>query len=681
FTTATLIATGPHPPDGAESVDPRTALTWISGDTAVSHYVYLSRDEAAVINATRDAFRVNQWGTTYDPGPLELGATYYWRIDEIEADGTRHQGRIWSFTTSPKPIDLEIVGPDDVWAQSSTRYAALVRYEDDHVEQVTTSATWWLDTAAHAGIDETGLLTAEATDGHEIIMIRARYTEERITVDAEKAVSHTALIPGRVTYHVDRVNGDDSHSGFAPETAVATIQRAIDTACDGDTILVHPGIYTEMIDFAGKAVTVRSAGEAAIIECPGDFAVSFYSGEGHDTVLRNVVIRNSMMGVFITNSSPTITNVIITSNRYGLKAYGSAEPEISNCIFWDNSDGDLFGCSARYSWLHDDTEPGQALGLVSHWTFDETGGTMAYDSIGDRHGTVHGAKWTAGKRNGALSFDGNTDYVHVPELDMIHLQADYTVSAWIKTDSTAAGYGVVAACRRQVTPSVLFQLDRHGADVRFVVRDEAATAATATYSDVLTTDNWYHIVGLREVNVLSVYVNGMRGPEATPWPDTFGSIVPSILTMGAVDCCRLGVHHHFSGAIDEVMVFDRALSDEEIQQLHLRGSDVTPLFVDPDNGDYHLLSERGRYWSEQDAWIIDGVTSPCIDAGDPAADYSSEPTPNGGRINLGAYGGTAYASMSEWPIEWDFNYDGIVNFRDLLLLIEKWLNHVDWVAQ
>jgi len=45
-------------------------------------------------------------------------------------------------------------------------------------------------------------------------------------------------------------------------------------------------------------------------------------------------------------------------------------------------------------------------------------------------------------------------------------------------------------------------------------------------------------------------------------------------------------------------------------------------------------------------WVLDAVTSPAIDAGDQASNYSLEPQPNGGRINLGAYGNTAEASRS-----------------------------------
>jgi len=69
---------------------------------------------------------------------------------------------------------------------------------------------------------------------------------------------------------------------------------------------------------------------------------------------------------------------------------------------------------------------------------------------------------------------------------------------------------------------------------------------------------------------------------------------------------------------------------------------VNPLFADPENFDFHLKSEAGR-WNGT-GWVIDEATSPCIDAGDPASDSSYEP--NGNRINLGAYGNTYYASKS-----------------------------------
>ena len=74
--------------------------------------------------------------------------------------------------------------------------------------------------------------------------------------------------------------------------------------------------------------------------------------------------------------------------------------------------------------------------------------------------------------------------------------------------------------------------------------------------------------------------------------------------------------------------------------------DADPLFADPDNGDYHLKSQIGRWDPDSEAWISDDVTSPCIDAGDPGSAVGLEPNPNGSVINMGAYGGTARASKS-----------------------------------
>ena len=79
-------------------------------------------------------------------------------------------------------------------------------------------------------------------------------------------------------------------------------------------------------------------------------------------------------------------------------------------------------------------------------------------------------------------------------------------------------------------------------------------------------------------------------------------------------------------------------------------------------------------------WVIDDVTSPCIDAGDPMSPIGHEPFPNGGRINMGAYGGTAEASKSyfgeplcETIVASDINGDCRVDCRDLAIMAIHWL--------
>jgi len=86
-----------------------------------------------------------------------------------------------------------------------------------------------------------------------------------------------------------------------------------------------------------------------------------------------------------------------------------------------------------------------------------------------------------------------------------------------------------------------------------------------------------------------------------------------------------------------------------------------PMFVDPFSLDFHLRADE---WN----------TSPCINAGDPFADYSLEPAPNGGRINIGAYGGTGEAASSDIlrPVPGDADADLAVNMVDFAILADNW---------
>jgi hypothetical protein len=129
---------------------------------------------------------------------------------------------------------------------------------------------------------------------------------------------------------------------------------------------------------------------------------------------------------------------------------------------------------------------------------------------------------------------------------------------------------------------------------------------------------------------------------------------------------------------DEIRISDNStiiITYSNIQYSNLQGGwpgegniDTDPLFVDlgywadindpnimvePDDpnamwidGDYHLKSEVGRWDTYSESWVMDDVTSPCIDAGDPLSPVMYEPHPRGCFINMGAYGGTEEASKS-----------------------------------
>jgi len=127
--------------------------------------------------------------------------------------------------------------------------------------------------------------------------------------------------------------------------------------------------------------------------------------------------------------------------------------------------------------------------------------------------------------------------------------------------------------------------------------------------------------------------------------------------------------------------------------------DADPCFVEPgqwvpdaddpiqiiwSGGDFHLKSQAGRWEATTQSWITDDVTSPCIDAGDPMSPIGFEPFPNGGKINMGAYGASDKASKTyfgsppcQTAIAGDINGDCVVNFVDFAILVSHWMMQGD----
>ena len=175
-------------------------------------------------------------------------------------------------------------------------------------------------------------------------------------------VTSLTVVPEPATYYVDAVDGNDGNDGLSPETALATIQAAIDISIDGDTVIVAPGTYTghgnRDIDFYGLAITVQSIDPndpnivaATIIDCDGSEEENhrgfyFHNGEGASSVLDGFTIANGHHnkggGIYCYQASPTITNCTITGNKAayggGICCWGwDSSPAITNCTINANS--------------------------------------------------------------------------------------------------------------------------------------------------------------------------------------------------------------------------------------------------------------------------------------------------------------------------------------------------------
>jgi hypothetical protein len=176
--------------------------------------------------------------------------------------------------------------------------------------------------------------------------------------------------------------------------------------------------------------------------------------------------------------------------------------------------------------------------------------------------------YVVGKSGNALNFDGASDHVEVgndPSLDMA--SKEVTLSAWIKlTGNSRTGVHRIIRIGEQITFGVNDNSNKLGG----YVTDGGSQGAWDESDYVLSDDTWYHVVMVLDESGSKVYyVNG--NPEAT--------IGSGYVIDGATGVTRIGMigdgtgagDHPFNGLIDEVLVFDRALSGGEVDALYQKG--------------------------------------------------------------------------------------------------------------
>jgi len=104
FPGSLLSANMPNPANGQTDVDQELNLEWNASDNVLRHRVFFGHDFTEVMTAepyaTFPEYKGRQTGTTFDPGSLEWGMAYYWRVDEEITDGTVQKGPVWSFSTA-----------------------------------------------------------------------------------------------------------------------------------------------------------------------------------------------------------------------------------------------------------------------------------------------------------------------------------------------------------------------------------------------------------------------------------------------------------------------------------------------------------------------------------------------------------------------------------------------------
>ena len=243
--------------------------------------------------------------------------------------------------------------------------------------------------------------------------------------------------------------------------------------------------------------------------------------------------------------------------------------------------------------------------LVSHWKLDETSGLTAYDSVGSNNGTLVGSPaWVAPgapglNPAGAIDFPvaGELHHVDCGDLDILSGEASVSVSAWAQIDSwngTVSWNRIVSKGGIEGSYDLMRNLKTNA--IRFAVYTPVSTGEPygAAYVDgtvdVVTDGQWHLITGVYDnpTGVVSLYIDGVLDNSATFTPNITITPNDKHVFINGLDGELVIGKRHIDGRVDDVRLYDRALSATDVQALVPEPATIALLGL----GSFGLLRRR-----------------------------------------------------------------------------------------
>jgi hypothetical protein len=202
-------------------------------------------------------------------------------------------------------------------------------------------------------------------------------------------------------------------------------------------------------------------------------------------------------------------------------------------------------------------------GLVLHYAFDDDNRTHVVDRSGkENHGQVHDARWiSTGKIGGAYNFDGIKSYIDCGNDASLRITGDLTISAWVLPDALAPGQTLVSK--------------HHDAEYDLVFGKNSALTYYHganwhpnyhTFKLPLLPSGWRHVALTRNAQskTLRLYVDGQQLKDEFVYKND----PPSTSHNVTIGYRLVRGQHAFKGTIDEVRIYNRLLSSDEVKMLY-----------------------------------------------------------------------------------------------------------------
>ena len=236
--------------------------------------------------------------------------------------------------------------------------------------------------------------------------------------------------------------------------------------------------------------------------------------------------------------------------------------------------------------------------LVGWWKFDEGSGNTASDASGNgNNGTLQGGPtWVVGRIGGALRLDGTDDYVQVPHADILTVDDEVTVMAWIYAERyigpTGDDWQGILSKGSSPSRSYNFYTEVSGA-LHFSVGGYGPLSTTQ-----VPLNEWVHVCAMVVDGQIGFYINGepagLSGSGVTP-P---GAADTANVVIGRTD---EGTSRSFLGMIDDVRIYNEALSQEEVQRAMLGEGQPYAINPTPPDGTIHEATWANCRWRAGDS--------------------------------------------------------------------------------